>query len=88
MAYQKAVDAYRQYLKEDPKAADKAKVEKAIGVLEAEIKRLKDNPKVGPGSGSGASTRPRFWPGRSRADVLFQSCPLSAGFGRHVHKPA
>ena len=39
-AYQKAVDAYKQYIKEDPNAADKPKVEKSIGVLEAEIKRL------------------------------------------------
>ncbi|HET7500045.1 MAG TPA: PEGA domain-containing protein [Kofleriaceae bacterium] len=47
-AYQKAVDAYRSYLKEDPKAADKAKVEKAIGVLEAEIKRIKAEPAATP----------------------------------------
>ena len=39
-AYGKAVDAYKQYIKEDPNAADKAKVEKSIGVLEAEIKRI------------------------------------------------
>ena len=41
-AYEKAVEFYRKYLAEDPQASDKAKVEKAIGVLEAEIKRLKD----------------------------------------------
>jgi len=41
-SYQKAVEFYRQYLKEEPSASDKAKVEKAIGVLEAEIKRLQD----------------------------------------------
>jgi hypothetical protein len=41
-AYAAAVDFYRQYLEADPKAADKAKVDKAIGVLEAEIKRLKE----------------------------------------------
>src|SRR5690606_18140941 len=41
-AYQKAVEFYRKYLKEDPQASDKAKVEKAIGVLEAEIKRLQE----------------------------------------------
>ena len=41
-AYTKAVDAYRRYLAADPQASDKAKVEKAIGVLEAEIKRLID----------------------------------------------
>lgn len=43
-AYQKAVEAYRKYLTEDPQATDKAKVEKAIGVLEAEIARLKATP--------------------------------------------
>ena len=37
----KAVEYYKRYLAEDPNAPDKAKVEKAIGVLEAEIKRLK-----------------------------------------------
>jgi tetratricopeptide (TPR) repeat protein len=41
-AYQKAVEFYRRYLKEEPTASDKAKVERAIGVLEAEIKRLQD----------------------------------------------
>jgi len=54
-SYGKAVEYYRKYLAEDPQASDKAKVEKAIGVLEAEIKRLKDNPQVGPGSGSGSA---------------------------------
>src|SRR5262249_52592211 len=52
-AYQKAVEAYRSYLDKDPQASDKAKVEKAIGVLEAEIKRLKEQP-PGPGTGSAA----------------------------------
>ncbi|HEX8112441.1 MAG TPA: PEGA domain-containing protein [Kofleriaceae bacterium] len=55
-AYQKAVDAYRQYLDKDPQAADKAKVEKAIGVLEAEIKRLKEQPGAGTGSAAGTPT--------------------------------
>ena len=41
-AYKKAVDFYKRYLTEDPQAADKPKVEKAITVLEAEIKRLND----------------------------------------------
>ncbi len=54
-AYQKAVDAYRSYLDKDPQAADKAKVEKAIGVLEAEIKRIKDQAGAGTGS-AGAGT--------------------------------
>jgi tetratricopeptide (TPR) repeat protein len=39
-SYKKAVEYYRQYLKEEPTAQDKPKVEKAIGVLEAEIKRV------------------------------------------------
>lgn len=51
-SFAKAVEYYRKYLAEDPQASDKAKVEKAIGVLEAEIKRLKDAPK--PNTGSGA----------------------------------
>ena len=41
-AYKKAVEFYKKYLGEDPQAADKPKVEKAITVLEAEIKRLND----------------------------------------------
>jgi len=54
-SYQLAVDFYKKYLGADPQAADKAKVEKAIGVLEAEIKRLKDAvANVGAGSGSGS----------------------------------
>ena len=43
-AYQKAVDFYKQYITQDPQAADKAKVEKSIGVLEAEIKRIGSAP--------------------------------------------
>ena len=58
-AYQKAVDAYRQYIEKDPQAADKAKVEKAIGVLEAEIKRLKEQPAAAPtGTGTGSNEAP------------------------------
>jgi len=53
-AYQKAVDAYRKYLTEDPQATDKAKVEKAIGVLEAEIARLKAAPPAPANTGSAA----------------------------------
>lgn len=52
-SFAKAVEYYKKYLAEDPQAPDKAKVEKAIGVLEAEIKRMKDNP--GPGAGSGSA---------------------------------
>src|SRR5205807_709060 len=55
-AYEKAVEFYKRYLSEEPQATDKAKVEKAIGVLEDEIKRLKAPvPSVGSGSGSAAA---------------------------------
>jgi hypothetical protein len=55
-AYTKAVEFYKKYLSEEPSAADKPKVEKAIGVLEAEIKRLKEAPAAGTGSGSGSGS--------------------------------
>jgi len=48
-SYNTAVDFYRRYLQADPQAADRAKVEKAISVLEAEIKRLKEAPAPPPG---------------------------------------
>ncbi|MBX3154387.1 MAG: PEGA domain-containing protein [Deltaproteobacteria bacterium] len=59
-SYEKAVSYYRQYLEKDPQAADKVKVEKAIGILETEITRLKElkatTPPVGSGSeGSGSA---------------------------------
>ncbi len=54
-SYESAVGYYKKYLAADPQAADKAKVEKAIGVLEGEIKRLKDAA-VGPGPGSGSGS--------------------------------
>jgi tetratricopeptide (TPR) repeat protein len=60
-AYQKAVDAYRNYLDKEPQAPDKAKVEKAIGVLEIEIKRLKEPAGTGTGSagtGTGSAAPP------------------------------
>src|SRR6185295_3797022 len=88
-AYQKAVDAYRQYLKEDPQAADKAKVEKAIGVLEAEIKRLKDPaatpPATDPGTGSAApaATTPsqeveQLGDAKPRGLIVIESDPSNA----------
>lgn len=43
-AYEKAVDGYKKYLLADPNAVDKAKVERVIAVLEAEIKRLRAAP--------------------------------------------
>lgn len=51
-AYEKAVESYKKYLAEDPQASDKAKVEKAIGVLEAEIKRLKEAGVTAGGTGA------------------------------------
>ncbi len=52
-SYKQAVDYYRKYLSEEPTAADKSKVEKTIGVLEAEIKRI-EGAGAGAGSGSGS----------------------------------
>ncbi len=52
VSYGKAVEFYKRYLTEEPNAADKAKVEKAIGVLEAEIKRIADTSQQ---QGSGAA---------------------------------
>jgi hypothetical protein len=53
-SYEKAVEYYRRYLQEQPDATDKAKVERAIEVLEGEIKRLKDGTAQGSGAGSGS----------------------------------
>ncbi len=53
-AYKKAVEFYKRYLAEEPQAQDKANVEKAVGVLEDEIKRLDAG--AGAGSGSGTTT--------------------------------
>jgi hypothetical protein len=91
-AYEKAVDAYRNYLKEDPQAPDKAKVEKAIGVLEDEIKRLKDAPATpatapAPGDGSAAAAPPPPTPSkeveslgdaRPRGLIVVESDPSNA----------
>jgi len=54
-SYEKAVEFYGKYLKEEPQAQDKARVEKAIEVLQAEIKRLKD---AGTAAGSAAAAAP------------------------------
>lgn len=43
-AYAKAVEYYKRYLAEDPEAGDRARVEKSIAVLDAEIARLKTAP--------------------------------------------
>ncbi len=60
-SYAKAVEFYRRYLKEEPQATDKAKVEKAISVLEAEIKRLQDM-SAGAGSAAGSAAPPQASP--------------------------
>jgi hypothetical protein len=61
-SYKKAVEYYRQYLKEEPTATDKPRVEKAVGVLEAEIKRLNElaaqAANQGSGAGSGSAAAP------------------------------
>jgi len=86
-AYQKAVDAYTEYLKKDPQAADKAKVEKAIGVLEAEIKRLKDQPATEPAAGTGSAAPPPVAPSQEvqqlgevkpRGLIVIESDPSNA----------
>lgn len=58
-AYGKAVEFYKKYLQEEPQASDRPKVEKAIGVLEAEIKRLNDAAAQGSGAGSGSAAAPQ-----------------------------
>jgi hypothetical protein len=60
-SYTKAVEFYKRYLKEEPQATDKAKVEKAITVLEAEIKRLQDLA-AGAGSAAGSAAPPQATP--------------------------
>src|SRR3954466_50429 len=68
-SYQKAVDFYKQYLKEEPTAEDKPKVEKAIGVLESEIKRLNDLAAAGTGTGSGSGSGSAAPPVQASAEV-------------------
>jgi hypothetical protein len=74
-AYDKAVEYYKKYIAADPTAADKDKVEKAIGVLEAEGKRIRDakiaqgsgaTPTAGSGAGSAA---PVVAPSKEVADL-------------------
>jgi tetratricopeptide (TPR) repeat protein len=47
-SYQLAVDYYKKYITEDPKADDRPDVEKTIGVLEEEAKRLATAPPPDP----------------------------------------
>jgi hypothetical protein len=72
-AYVKAVEFYKKYLQEDPSAADKAKVEHAISVLEDEIERLntaaKAPPATGTGAGSGAASGTQATPAAPSQEI-------------------
>ena len=57
-AYQLAVDYYRKYLSEDPQATDKPQIEKAIGVLEEEMKRIAAAPPPDPANPTTAQPPP------------------------------
>ena len=79
-AYVKAVEYYRKYLTEDPKAGDKAKVEKAIGVLEGEIQRIQSS---APTPGTAAPATPsqeveQLGDVKVRGLVVIQSEPQNA----------
>jgi hypothetical protein len=54
-AYQLAVEYYKKYVVEDPKADDRPDVEKTIGVLEEEMKRLAAAP---PPTGADPTNKP------------------------------
>jgi hypothetical protein len=73
-SYEKAVEYYRRYLQEQPEATDKAKVEKAIGVLEGEIKRIKDlQAQAGSGAGSGSGSDAGSGSGSGSAAITVQA---------------
>jgi tetratricopeptide (TPR) repeat protein len=57
-AYERAIEAYRKYVADDPQAADKDKIEKAIAVLEGEIKRLKEQPAAPAGDPASTAVAP------------------------------
>lgn len=68
-SYEKAIEFYKRYLSEDPTAPDKARVEKAVGVIQGEIKRIKEAGVPianGSGSGSGSGSAPTPPPGPSQ----------------------
>jgi len=79
-AYEKAVTYYKKYLSEDPTASDKAKVEKAIGVLEGEIQRLKKNPPTGGGNTGAAPSQEVQQLGdvKVRGLIVIESDPANA----------
>jgi hypothetical protein len=86
-AYDSAVEYYKKYLEEDPKATDKAKVEKTIAVLEAESKRLKAtatpppdpaNPTVTPTPVAASAEVEQLGDIKSRGLVVIESEPSDA----------
>jgi hypothetical protein len=57
-SYDLAVQYYEKYLAEDPEASDKAQVQKTIGVLKEEVKRLAAAPPPDPANPTGAPATP------------------------------
>ncbi len=93
-SYEKAIEFYKRYLSEDPTASDKARVEKAVGVIQGEIKRIKaagvpvaNGSGDGSGSGSGSAATPPPGPSQEmqslgdvkvRGLVVIESEPANA----------
>ena len=77
-SYAAAVDFYRKYLAADPQAADKAKVEKAIGVLEGEIKRLKEQAAPAGTAASPSADVQKLGDVKTRSLVVIESEPQNA----------
>jgi hypothetical protein len=76
-SYTKAIDYYKRYLAAEKTAPDKAKVEKAIAVLEAEIARLKPQPGATPPTAP--ATPPQEVPdAKVRGLVVIESEPQNA----------
>jgi hypothetical protein len=76
-SYTKAIDYYKRYLAAENNAPDKAKVEKAIAVLEAEIARLK--PQAGATPPTAPATPPQEVPdAKVRGLVVIESEPQNA----------
>lgn len=77
-SYTAAVGYYRRYLEADPRAADRAKVEKAIGVLEGEIKRLRETaPPAGTPTAPSADVQ-GLGDARPRSLIVIESEPQGA----------
>lgn len=79
-AYTAAVGFYRKYLEADPKAADRGKVEKAIGVLEAEIRRIKEQaaPAGAPPAAAPSAEVQSLGDAKPRSIVVIESEPQGA----------